>query len=407
MKAAPANAEMVLPRLVHSSATEGASLGGKDSPFYVPPFLHALGGLVERHPAFWLWFGRLESRVLEPQLRSVSVRAPIYVCGLARSGSTLLHEFVASHPDVATHRMLDYPMLFTPYWWRRAIANIRSRPPRERAHRDGVMVTSQSPDALEEMVWTAFFPRCHDPSVSNLISAGDSHPMFEEFYTNHIRKLLLAEQASRYAAKANYHVARLPYLVRIFPDARFLVPVRGPADHIGSLMKQHRWFSEGQRNHARMRAFMRRTGHFEFGLDRRPIHFGDDPRVRQIQQAWASGDELRGLAMYWDMVHAYLACLLAADAKVRQAVMVVQFEEMCAEPARTLTAVLNHCELPATEAIINRQAANVRHSKPYHAFFSSAELATIQAETAKTASLWGYACSSGTGKSFAVDEPGS
>jgi hypothetical protein len=407
MKAAPANAEKVVPRLVHSSPSEATRLGGKDSPFYVPSFLHALGGLVERHSAFWLWLGRLESKVLEPQLRSVIVRAPIYVCGLARSGSTLLHEFVASHPDVATHRMHDYPMLFTPYWWRRAIANRRPQPPRERVHRDGVMVTSQSPDALEELVWTAFFPRCHDSTVSNLISAGDSHPKFEEFYTNHIRKLLLAEHAYRYAAKANYHIARLPYLVRIFPDARFLVPVRTPVDHTASLMQQHRWFSEGQRNHVRMRAFMRRTGHFEFGLDRRPMHLGDSARVREIEQAWADGHEVRGLAMYWDMVYEFVAFLLAADAKVRQAVMVVRFEDMCADPLRTLTAVLNHCKLPATDALINGQAANVHHSKPYHAFFSSAELATLHAETAKTASLWGYDSPSGTGRPFGVYEPGS
>src|SRR5262249_55724735 len=152
------------------------------------------------------------------------------------------------------------------------------------------------------------------------------------------------------------------------------------------------------------RAFMRRTGHFEFGLDRRPIHLGDGARVREIQKTWASGHEVHGLAMYWDMVHEYLARLLAADVKVRQAVMVVRFEEMCADPVRTLTAVLDHSKLPATDAIINRQAANVHHSKPYDAFFSSAELATIQAETAKTASLWGYASPSGIGRPFAVYE---
>ena len=29
------------------------------------------------------------------------------------------------------------------------------------------MVTTDSPDAIEEMLWLAFFPRCHDPAVSN------------------------------------------------------------------------------------------------------------------------------------------------------------------------------------------------------------------------------------------------
>src|SRR5262245_3380346 len=196
--------------------------------FHVPPFLHVLGGLVQRYREFWLGLGRLESSLLANEIRALRIQKPIFVCGLARSGSTLLHEVVCSHPHVATHRAKDYPMVFTPYWWRRATANLRPQPPRERAHRDGVTVTLDSPDALEEMLWMAFFPRCHDPSTSNLLGAADSHPAFESFYDQHIRKVLLAEGARRYAAKANYHVARLAYLARLFPDARFLIPVRAP-----------------------------------------------------------------------------------------------------------------------------------------------------------------------------------
>ena len=35
------------------------------------------------------------------------------------------------------------------------------------------MITAESPDALEEMLWMAFFPRCHDASVSSLLGAAD------------------------------------------------------------------------------------------------------------------------------------------------------------------------------------------------------------------------------------------
>src|SRR5262249_9203395 len=181
--------------------------------FYVPPVLHLLGGWVHRHRAFWLGLGRLESSLLGRELRAVPVTMPVYVCGLARCGSTLLHHVIASHPGVATHLVKDYPMIFTPYWWRHATARLRPTALRERAHRDRVMISSESPDAIEEMLWMAFFPRCHDPSVSHLLGAHDSHPAFEAFYRAHLRKLLLAERAARYVAKANYHVARLPYLL--------------------------------------------------------------------------------------------------------------------------------------------------------------------------------------------------
>src|SRR5260370_8719850 len=106
------------------------------------------------------------------------------------------------------------------------------------------------------MLWMAFFPRCHDPSVSHLLAAGDRHPAFESFYAAHIHKLLLVEGATRYAAKANYHVARLAYLVRLYPDAKFLIPIRAPADHIASLMRQHRWFSAWHPKHPPALAFL-------------------------------------------------------------------------------------------------------------------------------------------------------
>jgi hypothetical protein len=363
----------------------------KASPFYVPPHLDFLGWLVERYRKFWLGLGRLESGLLGEQLRAVSLRMPVYVCGLARSGSTLLHEIVASPPGVATHRVKDYPMVYTPYWWRQATARRQPTVPRERVHRDGVLISPESPDAVEEMLWMAFFPRCHDPSVSNRLEAGSSYPAFEAFYRAHLRKLLLAEKATRYVSKANYHVARLAYLVRLFPDARILLPVRAPVSHIASLVRQHQWFCQGQRRNPRALAWMQRLGHFEFGRDRRPMNLGDRERVQAIQRAWAAGEEVRGWAWYWDMVHGHLLRLLDADEKVRSATMLVRFEDLCAAPAETIRAVLDHCALPDGDRIAARFAPSIRSPDYYQVPFSSAELALIQEETAATANAIQYA----------------
>jgi Sulfotransferase family len=363
---------------------------GKDSPYHVPIFLDILGGLVAHLPNFWIWLAGRESNHLAEQLRHVAIRKPIFICGLARSGSTLLHEVVCSHTGVGTHRSKDYPMVFTPHWWRQAIADQRPGPPRERSHQDGMMITTESPAALEEMLWMAFFPRCHDPAISNVFGAGDRRPAWESFYDLHIRKLLLAEKADRYAAKANYHVARLAYLARLFPDARFLIPVRAPADHISSLIRQHRLFSQGERRHPRALAYMRRSGHFEFGLDRRPMHLGNGERVREVMSAWADGDEVRGGAIYWDMVHGYLAELLSTDLAVRNAAQVVRFETLCANPAETLHAVLSHCDLPEAESVIARFAPGIRMPRYYESSFSPTDLDVVREKTEATARYFGY-----------------
>jgi hypothetical protein len=252
------------------------------------------------------------------------------------------------------------------------------------------MVTPDSPDALEEMLWVAFFPRCHDPAVSSVLGSDDRHPEFERFYDRHLRKLMLAEGAGRYVAKANYHVGRIPYLLRLYPDARFLIPVREPAGHVASLLRQHRWFSEGQRKHPRLLAYMRRTGHFEFGLDRRPMHLGDPERVRRVADAWAAGDEIRGLARYWDLVYRYLADLIAADDRVRAAVRVVRFEDICAAPAETIRDALEHCGLADADAAARDQARRVRGATTSETVFSDEERAAIREESADSARRWGY-----------------
>lgn len=368
-----------------TSDTSGAAA----STFEIPFWPHVLGGFVYRHPRFWTWLARRETAALEGQLARVSVHMPIYVAGLARSGSTLLHEAIASHPAVATHRVKDFPLVFTPYWWRRATAKWPPSAPRERVHRDGVIVTSDSPDALEEMLWMAFFPHCHDPGQTNLLGHDDRCPAFDAFYRAHVRKLLLAEGKTRYAAKANYHVARLGYLLRLFPDARWIIPIRDPVGHVASLARQHQWFSQGERRRPRALAYMRRTGHFEFGLDRRPMNLGDRDRVRQIVDAWNSGEEVRGLAMYWNMVYSHVAQMLDADAAVRSASRVVRFEDICDAPRETFARVFEHCRLADSDALCERFAARVR--KPAHApDFSAHELAAIREETSATASRWGY-----------------
>jgi hypothetical protein len=135
---------------------------------------------------------------------------------------------------------------------------------------------------------------------------------------------------------------------------------------------------------------MQRSGHFEFGLDRRPINLGDSAAVQSVLQAWAAGEEIRGWARYWSMVYAYIHRLLSTDAQVRKAALVVSYEGTCASPEATLKTVLEHCRLPDAGPIIERYAATISYPSYYKCHFTPDEMAVIREETAGTASLWGY-----------------
>ena len=51
--------------------------------FSINRWIHALGGFVERHPAWMVRLGGLESRLLAEQLAGISIEQPIFIAGLA------------------------------------------------------------------------------------------------------------------------------------------------------------------------------------------------------------------------------------------------------------------------------------------------------------------------------------
>ena len=362
-----------------------------DVGFQVDPWVHFLGGLVERRPGLWTRLGNLETRMLGAELTDVEIKAPIYVAGMARSGSTLLLEVLEWHAQTGSHRYRDFPMLYTPHLWNRFLDRVplRRQAPAERAHRDGMIVSADSPEAFEEVLWMAFFPDIHDPSRSAVLDARTHHPAFESFYRDHLRKLLLVRRAERYLSKANYNLTRLEYLLHLFPDARFVIPVREPAWHIASLMKQHRLFCRGQRDNPRARVHLRRAGHFEFGLDRRPINAGDAEAITEIQALWRDGAEVEGWARYWNHLHGWLAARLEQNTALREASLVVRYEALCEQPGATLRTLFEHSRLVPPPALLARAEERIRFPTYYQPRFEPHELSLIERLTAATAQRLG------------------
>ena len=353
----------------------------------VPRSIHMLSTLAERHAALLLRLGRWEASWASEELAEQTVDRPIYVTGLARAGSTILLELLAAHPDVATHQYRDFPMIPIPLWWNSFLdrASREESQPVERAHKDGIAVTPESPEAMEEVLWMAFFADCHNPAVSNVLTEQDSAPAFEAFYRDHIRKLLVLRQGRRYLAKGNYNVSRLGFLRRLFPDACFVVPVRDPVGHIASLMKQHRLFCAEETRDRHILEHMRRSGHFEFGLDRRPINFGDSATVQRIQALWQNGQEVEGSAIYWASVYGFVADLIESDPAVADQTLLIHYDDLCAEPDATLEQLYRHCGLAVDEATRREQAARIAAPTYYKPNLSDDEIGTIRAATDATA----------------------
>src|SRR5690606_2021130 len=160
---------------------------------HVPFTQRRIAAWLAAFPSLGPRLARWESAALAEEIGLMRPGPPVWICGMARSGSTVLLEVLNGLPDFTSHRYSDYPWLWTPYWWNHVLARLplRAPKPQERAHRDRILVSRDSPEAFEEIFWMHFFPHRHDPAISQVLDADIDAEAFARFFDQHQRKLLL------------------------------------------------------------------------------------------------------------------------------------------------------------------------------------------------------------------------
>lgn len=287
---------------------------------------------TNRH-ALWT-LGNIESYAYRKEIASVIIDRPIFITGLARSGSTMLLELLNRQPGLVSHRYCDFPFLTVPIVWNcflnRAAAKVSPAIPR--AHRDQIRITPDSPEGMEEILWQRYSAGAN----------GTTEPRFLRFYQEHVKKLLWLRGGTRYVAKNNFHLDRIPALLKIFPDAQFVIPIRHPIAHVQSLVSQHARFCEYAQLDKRTAFMMATAGHYEFGPQRsaRRITAGC---TEEIEQSWAAGDNVTGYALLWAAVYERVLQWLNC-AELGRSMVIVSYEEFCSQPElewRRLSAALS------------------------------------------------------------------
>ena len=339
------------------------------------------------------FFDRLETIRLRGRIDKLSIDRPIYITGLARAGTTIILEMLDKHPDLASHRYKHFLMPYIPHCGSLILKNIKIyTKPFERLHKDGIIVTRESPEAVEEIFWQKFFDNVHNENLSNIINGNVSNPTFEKFYRDHIRKLLINQNCYRYLAKNNYNITRMEYLLRIFPSSKFLLIIRKPVDHIASLIKQAKLFIKMERERPILKDWLRILGHSEFGYGQNCINVGNSELIHKIRKLWRDKKAyVKGWAYYWTSIYDFIANHLDANKKLKKATLIVRYDDLCEHPAKTIDKILEHTELPA-QKFEKTKKYYVKHlHKPtyYTPDFSKQELAYISEVTKATAVRFG------------------
>ncbi len=295
----------------------------------------------------WWLLGNWETRLYRRSIEAVKIERPIFVCGLARAGSTMLLELLARQRGVVTHRYRDFPFVTIPIWWNRFLdLTARDSEPRTRAHGDLIRITPHSPEGMEELLWS---------SCDTTENAFAQDTSFVSYYRDHVRKLLWLRGGQRYVSKNNYHVPRIEQLLQLFPDAQFVIPVRHPASHVASLVRQHEHFCTLARADRTVPFMLAAAGHYEFGPQRAPRGL-TAPEAAAIQLCWQRHDDVGGYALMWSAIYQRVLGLLDRP-EIAPHVHIVKYEEFCKQPVIEWQRLREKLELPSCDVDLSHIVA--------------------------------------------------
>ena len=200
----------------------------------------------------------------------------IFISGLARSGTTILLNAIYESNEFASLSYKDMPFVLAPNLWSKLSFNKKDIDLVERAHGDGIKVSTESPEAFEEVFWMTF---------------DESQKDTKEKFKNYVQLINHKYHKKRYLSKNNQNIRRLGLISMIFPDSKILIPFRNPIQHAYSLLSQHKRFIEDSKKDKFISNYMKWIGHTEFGPNYIPINdknlcFEDDLTINHWLEQW-------------------------------------------------------------------------------------------------------------------------
>ena len=201
----------------------------------------------------------------------------IFIAGLARAGTTILLNALYESNNFASLTYADMPFVLAPNLWSKISLKRGDTEFKERAHGDGIKVSTESPEAFEEVFWKTFY----DEEFEEL------EDKFRVYVGNIIRKY----KKERYLSKNNQNIKRVELISSIFSNSKILIPFREPIQHAYSLLTQHKKFIEDAKNDKFISKYMKWIGHTEFGpnyisIQNKNLDFENDLEMNHWIEQW-------------------------------------------------------------------------------------------------------------------------
>lgn len=236
---------------------------------------------------------------------------PIFIIGLARSGSTALLNALYSIPEFGSYTYRDMPFITLSTISRKIFKQSKNKSfQMDRAHNDGHKIDIDSPEAFEEILWKLYYPSIYKNKYIKKIKPDDISREFELFFKNQTCKIAnISARAkfinkknfsARYLSKNNANIARINAIKKIYPNAIFIAPLRDPIEHAYSLLSQHLRFAQKHVEDPFILKYMNDLGHYEFGANHKTLKLDSPFEVNEEPH------NLEYWLKYWIYAYKYL-----------------------------------------------------------------------------------------------------
>jgi hypothetical protein len=219
--------------------------------------LHPLGRMIARQTFVRSLVSRLrleQAMDLHPEIAALPVAAPVFIVGLQRTGTTLLHRLLACEPTlrplISWEALSPAPLPGSAAYAdgsrasdepdpRTRLAEVAERALRYMAPEFFAIhpVEAYAPEEDVLLMDATFISPTADvtfrvPSYSAYFEEVDQTPAYR--YLRRMIQLLLWQRGGRYLGKTPHHLENLDALLEVFPDARIIQTHRDPLRVVAS-----------------------------------------------------------------------------------------------------------------------------------------------------------------------------
>ena len=263
----------------------------------------------------------------------------VFISGLARAGTTALLNQLYITGQFASLKYSHMPFVLNPRLsFLFSKISHKNQEATERIHQDGIRISIDSPECLDEPFWIKENPKYFS---QNLSTKRKYKNYLLKSYENLLSKHCIFQNKKKILIKNNNNLLRLSQLCKYFKDDLFIILFREPISHSVSLNNTHQKICKQQHNDPFILEYMNLIGHREFGLNQKPFNY--EMKSDQKKSIFDADEKLN----YW--IQSWINCYSWLYEYIKKAkpknLLLISYEELCEPNSEKLKNLFQRLQL--------------------------------------------------------------